>query len=194
MDTTKKTDTPDEKTLQLVLEEISQEQANNTKATSDLVSAVNILTGKFKGLEEKLDKPKPVHVTADTRPIQEIVTKGVADVKIITGTKPVPVVKKFQLLLFPEKDAKLFYKIVFGRWFLFLVLMLLITDGYKLAVHWSDNQKEIQREQLENDRIKKAWHYLYNGVNKAGKRLMDSTYSRISEIDNEPQFRNSFKP
>jgi hypothetical protein len=176
MDTTKRTDNPDEKTLQLVLEEISQEQANNTKATNDLISTVNILTGKFKGLEEKLDKPKPVIATSDTRPIQEIVTKGVADMKIITGTKPVPVVKKFQILLFPEQDAKLFYKIVFGRWFLFLVLMLLITDGYKLAVHWSDNQKEIQQEQLENDRIRKAWDYLYEQEGKAGKRLMDSAY------------------
>ena len=28
--------------------------------------------------------------------------------------KPKPVIKKFQILLFPERDAKLFYKIVFG--------------------------------------------------------------------------------
>jgi hypothetical protein len=53
------------------------------------------------------------------------------------NNKPQPVVKKFQILLFPEQDAKLFYKIVFGRWFLFLVLMLLIINLYKFSVHWS---------------------------------------------------------
>ncbi|MDP9081410.1 MAG: hypothetical protein M3O71_28700, partial [Bacteroidota bacterium] len=74
----------------------------------------------------KIDKPKAVIVSADTRPIQNIVKKGITDMKLTVGSKPQPVVKKFQLLLFPEQDAKLFYKVVFGRWFLFLVLMLLI--------------------------------------------------------------------
>lgn len=176
METTKKLDDQEKKTLQLVLEELTQEQENNTKAIHDLVSAVNILTGKLKDLDEKLDKPKPINVSADILPVQEIVKKGVADVKFIIGTKPVPVIKKYQLLLFPEQDAKLFYKIVFGRWFLFLVLMLLIVNLYNFSIHWSDNLMEVQREELENGRINKAWYYLYDHENKAGKKLMDSAY------------------
>jgi len=81
-------------------------------------------------------------------------------------------------MLFPEQDAKLFYKIVFGRWFLFLVLMLLITDLYNFSVHWNDTQKEVQREELDNDRIKRAWFYLYDHQGKAGKRLMDSALNK----------------
>jgi hypothetical protein len=181
MNTTEKLNSAEKETLQLVLEEHTQEQANNTKAVNDLVTAVNILTGKVKELDEKLDKPKQITVSTDTRPIQEIMQKGVADVKIIVGTKPQSVVKKFQILLFPEQDAKLFYKIVFGRWFLFLVLMLLITNLYNLSIHWSDNQKEVQQIQLENDQIKKAWYYLYEQEGKAGKRLMDSAYSRSAK-------------
>jgi len=177
MDTSKKSDTVENETLQLVLEEHTQEQVNNTKAINDLITAVNSLTGKFKEFEEKLERPKQVNVSTDTRPIQEIMKKGVTDMRIIAGTKPVPVVKKFQLLLFPERDAKLFYNIVFGRWFLFLILMLLITNLYNFSVHWSDNQKEVQRQQLENDRINKAWYYLYKEQGKAGKRLMDTAYS-----------------
>jgi hypothetical protein len=176
MEPTKKLDDPEKMTLQLVLEEHTQEQENNTKAIHDLVSTVNILTGKIKDWEEKLDKPKPINISADTRQIQEIMKKGIADMKFIVGTKPVPVIKKYQLLLFPEQDAKLFYKIVFGRWFLFLVLMLLITNLYKFSVHWSDNQKEVEREQLERDRINRAWYNLYEQENRTGKRLMDSAY------------------
>jgi hypothetical protein len=176
MDTTEKLNSTEKETLQLVLEEHTQEQANNTKAVNDLVAAVNLLTGKVKGFDEKMDKPKPIIVSADTRPIQEIMKKGLTDMKLTVGTKPQPVVKKFQILLFPEQDAKLFYKIVFGRWFLFLVLMLLIINLYNFSVHWSDNQKEVQREELGNDRTKKAWNYLYQQEGKAGKRLMDSAY------------------
>ena len=49
------------------------------KAVNDLVTAVNVLTGKVKELDKKLDKPKQITVCADTRPIQEIMKKGVAD-------------------------------------------------------------------------------------------------------------------
>jgi hypothetical protein len=176
MATTEKMTNTEKETLQLVLEEHTQEQANNTKAVNDLITAVNGLSGKFRELEEKIDKPKAVIVSADTRPIQEIVKKGITDMKLTVGSKPQPVVKKFQILLFPEQDAKLFYKIVFGRWFLFLVLMLLIINLYNFSVHWSDNQKKVQQERLENDRIKKAWYFLYNREGKAGKRLIDSVY------------------
>ncbi len=77
MDTTKKMEDPEKRTIQLVLEEHTQEQVNNTKAVNDLIAAVNTLTGKVKGLEEKLDEPTPINVSADTRPVQEIVKKGV---------------------------------------------------------------------------------------------------------------------
>src|SRR6185312_5140418 len=154
MDTTKRMEDPEKKTIQLVLEEHTQEQVNNTKAVIDLVAAVNTLTRKVKELEEKLDEPKPINVSVDTQPVQQIVKKGVTDIKFIVGAKPAPIVKKFQILLFPEQDAKLFYKIAFGRWFLFLVLLLLISDLYKFSVHWSDNQKEVRWRQLENDRTK----------------------------------------
>lgn len=181
MATTEKMTNTEKETLQLVLEEHTQEQANNTKAVNDLITAVNGLSGKFQELEAKIDKPKAVIVSADTRPIQDIVKKGITDMKLTVGSKPQPIVKKFQLLLFPEQDAKLFYKIVFGRWFLFLVLMLLIVNLYNFSVHWSDNQKEVQRQELENDRIKKAWFYLYGHGGKAGRRLMDSAYFRTGQ-------------
>lgn len=101
--------------------------------------------------------------------------------KIIVGIKPKPVVRKFQILLFPEQDAELFYKIVFGRWFLCMVLMLLIVNLYNFSIHWSDNQKEVQQIQVENDQIKKAWYYLYEQEGRAGKRIMDSAYMKCKQ-------------
>jgi len=181
MDTTEKLNSEEKETFLLVVGDLAQEQVNNTKTVNDMVTAVNVLTGKIDELNEKVDKPKPVIVAADTRPAQEIMNKGVADMKIIVGTKPQPVVKKFQVLLFPERDAKLFYKIVFGRWFLFLVLMLLIQNLYNFSIHWSDNQKDVQREELENDRISKAWDYIYGHVGKAERKAMDSAYSRAAQ-------------
>ena len=181
METKEKLNDVEKAMVLTVLEELAQEQANNTKAIIDLIATVNTETGTIRELKEKIDNPKPVLVTNDTRSIREVVNKGITDIKLIVGSKPQPIVKKIQLLLFPEQDAKLFYKIVFGRWFLYLVLMLSISCLYKFSVHWSDNQEQIQQKELETDRIKKAWFYLYDREDKAGKRVMDSAYSKSGQ-------------
>ena len=52
--------------------------------------------------------------------------------------------------------------------------MLVNTNLYKFSFNWSDNQKEIKLQNLETDRIKKAWNCLYFQEGKNIKRLMDS--------------------
>lgn len=183
METKEKLNDPEKAMVLTVLEELAQEQANNTKAIIDLITTVNTQAGTIRELKEKIDNPKPVIVTADTRSMREVVNKGITDVKLIVGSKPQPIIRKIQFLLFPEQDAKLFYKIVFGRWFLFLVLLLLITDLYKFSVQWSNNQKDVQKIELDNDHIKKAWYYLYDHDGKPGKRLMDSAYFKSWRVE-----------
>lgn len=131
---------------------------------------------KVDDFKKELDNPESVPVTTDTKPIQQIMQKGLTNVKPIIGTQPKSIVKKFQVLLFPEQDAKLFYKVVFGRWFLWLVIMLFLTNLYKWGIHYSDNQKEIKMQQIENDRIRKSWNYMYNNNGKEVKRLMERAY------------------
>jgi hypothetical protein len=181
MDTKGKLNDAEKETVLIVVGELAQEQANNTKAINDLINTVNTQAGTIRELKDKIDNPKPVLVSADTRSIWEVVNKGITDIKLIVGSKPQPIIKKFQILLFPEQNAMLFYKIVFGRWFLCLVLMLSITCLYKFSVHWSDNQEQVQQRELETDRIKKAWFYLYDREDKVGKRVMDSAYSKSVE-------------
>ncbi len=183
METKEKLNDPEKAMVLTVLEELAQELTNNSKALNDLKTTVNNQADTLQELKEKIDKPKPVIAVSDTRPLQEIMTKGLTDIKLIVGSKPHPITKKFQFLLFPEQNAKLFYKIVFGRWFLFLVMMLLITCLYHFAVHWSDNKKEIRQKELENDRIGKAWYYLYGQEGKVGKKLMDSAYNKFGQTD-----------
>lgn len=63
-------------------------------------------------------------------------------------------------------------------WF---TVILFITNLYKWSIHWSDNQKEIKQQQLQTDRIKKAWNYLYFQEGKTNKRLMDSAYNKSKQ-------------
>ncbi|MNF90019.1 hypothetical protein D3C84_725690 [compost metagenome] len=97
------------------------------------------------------------------------------------GRQPKNIIRKFQILLFPEQDAKLFYKIVFGRWFLWLAIMVALSNLYNWGIHYSDNSKEIEIRQIQNDRIVKAWEYMYSNNGKETKKLMEKAYVNSME-------------
>ncbi len=116
MDTTGKNEQIEKETLGLVLEEFIQEQKTTNQTINDLIAAVNTICGKVDDFKKELDKPKAVSVMTDTKPIQQIMQKGLIDVKLMIGAQPKSIIRNFQILLFPEQDAKLFYKVVFSRW------------------------------------------------------------------------------
>jgi hypothetical protein len=162
--------------LEIVLKEFEEEQKSHTKFIGDLVTAVNGLTGRFKQLEEKLDNPIEVTDHTNTKPREDILKKSMSQTQLIIGGQQKSVTKKYQFLLFPEQDAKIFYKIIFGRWFMWLVIIVFLHFFYNWAVHWSDNNKDVQLRQLQNDRFTNAWEYLYKQSNKGMRKLMDSAW------------------
>jgi hypothetical protein len=88
--------------------------------------------------------------------------------------RPKPQVKKFQILLFPQQDAKLFYKVIFGRWFMWLAIMLFCHHLYSWAIYREKQKKEIAIEAAKNTDVMQAWRYLYNIKNKQLHRILDS--------------------
>jgi hypothetical protein len=185
--------------LEILINQLSEEQKQQQKTTNDLVQVVNHSAQKTEHLEnkielivnenlkrisqtleQKLDNFKNSHPHVDTNPLQEILQKGITEVKLMLSAYPKSITRKMQILLFPEQDAKLFYKIVFGRWFLWLALMLLLSLTYKWMIHREDNNKQVMMEALKNDKITKAWDYLYRQKNRELHRLMDSALKKTA--------------
>ncbi|HTN20215.1 MAG TPA: hypothetical protein VL125_07055 [Pelobium sp.] len=166
----------DRDTLELVLQEFVDEQKTTNQHIIELIKRSDELSEKLKEFENHTSKPQTVTANSDTKPFLLLLQKGLADIKTIVGNQPKSVVKKFQLLLFPEQDAKLFYKIVFGRWIIWLTAMLVINNIYKWGANYSNNQKDIETQQLDNDRIKKSWRYLYDHSGNNMKKEMEKAY------------------
>jgi hypothetical protein len=169
--------------IQIVLEEFSQDMKTNTQAVNDLITAVNSTNNRLddiKALQEKSAVGNNAQVTlpANVQAKFDTISKGVTDIRILMGERPQPQVVKKQFLLFPEYDAGRFYKIVFGRWFLMLVILFCLSCLYQWAIHYTDSRNEIQLEQLQNDHIRKSWQHLYDSSNKEGKRQMDKVYNQ----------------
>ncbi|MEO8254326.1 MAG: hypothetical protein ABI554_08035 [Flavobacterium sp.] len=163
-------------TLQLVLEEFTLEQKINNQHIEALITAVKNVGNKIDVSRNEHKIEKNVSEQLDIKQIEAILQKGFLDIKYMIGRQPKSIVRKFQILLFPEQDAKLFYKIVFGKWFLWLVIMVALSNLYKWGIHYNDNNKEIEMQQIQNDRIRKAWEYMYDNNNKQAKKLMKKAY------------------
>jgi hypothetical protein len=170
-------------TLQLVLEEFTLEQKTNNQHIEALIIAFKNVENKMDALKKEDKTAKSISETLDIRPIEAILQKGFLDIKFMIGRQPKSIIRKFQILLFPEQDAKLFYKIVFGRWFLWLAIMIALSNLYKWGIHYNDNSKEIEMQQIQNDRLRKAWEYMYDNNNKETKRLMKKAY--INSLENK---------
>ncbi|QLC67176.1 hypothetical protein LPB248_12960 [Flavobacterium sp. LPB0248] len=163
-------------TLQLVLEEFTQEQKTNNQHIGELIIAVNNVGFKIDAFKKEHEIEKNVSQPLDIKPIEAILQKSFLDIKFMIGRQPKSITRKFQILLFPEQDAKLFYKIVFGRWFLWLAIMIALINLYNWGIHYSDNNKEIEMQQIQNDRIIKAWKDMYTNNNAETKELMKKAY------------------
>ena len=145
MEAVKKIDEQEKNTLEIVLKEILDEQQKANNINTNNVAAINQLVTTVSNFNERLENLKIISPPISTKPLEEIVRKAVNDMQLAANNQSKIITSKFQILLFPEQHAKLFYKIVFGRWFMWLTVMFFITNLYKWSIHWSDNQKEIKQ-------------------------------------------------
>lgn len=187
--------------FEFLINELSSRQKEQQKATSDLVSAVNNSTRKienidrkvehvfsehFKKLEESFSKNvnglNGTNLSVDTSSLTTILQKGIVDLKLALSAYPKNVTTKNQILLFPERYADAFHKIIFKRAFLLLIASMLLFLGYKWMIHREDNNKELTIEALKNERATKAWDYLYNHGTKVLRKQMDSVMRKADTL------------
>jgi len=170
----------EEESLIIVLEELTQEQRKQADAAAEIAVAVKDLKLQVDQLQEKLRDTQSSNARLDSGIIQRILKKELLEFKLSFNKQRHNVIHKFQILLFPEQDHKLFYKVVFGRWFLGIVVLVFLNYSYKLLLKWTDDKKEIITRQLDVDQYRKAWTIYYGKQNKSRKRQLDSIYYNIT--------------
>jgi hypothetical protein len=172
--------------IHLVMEEFSQDIKVNTQTLNDLIAAVNGTNSKLDDIKSAIQKTASGNsIAPDLLGKINSISNVVNCTKIMLGERPAPVIQKKQFLLFPEYDAGRFYKIVFGRWFLMLIILYFLSCLYQWAIHYSDNAKSIQIEQLRNEHIQKSWDYLYDNNGREIKSLMEKAYDHARQRDSQ---------
>ncbi len=65
-------------------------------------------------IEEAVKNSNNINTTVNTKPIEDLVQNMMVKIEAKLLPAPTIMTRKFQVLLFPPQDAKLFYKIVLG--------------------------------------------------------------------------------
>lgn len=168
----------EEQTIMHMIAELAETQAVINKTNTDIITAINGLTGKINAFQENLKNLKVLSPSTDLSPLESIVRKSLTDLQAAIEAKPSEVTKKFQVLLFPPQDAKLFYKIVFGDWLLYLVIAFVIKLSFNTFDHWLETRKQIEVEQVRINPVIQAWDSLYTHASKPFRLKMDSILQR----------------
>ena len=177
MEETTKNSPIEKETLPTFMEELAEDQKANTQSINDLVNAVNTLTGQIQKLQNPEQKKEIIPIK-EVRDFKERLDCGLAELRSALKENTDIKGRKIQVLLFPEQDRRLFYKIVFSRWLVLLTVMLLITNVYKFCVHWSEHKKEVELKRMEYNQKVRAWDHLYQNGNKNTKYIMEQSFKK----------------
>lgn len=121
--------------LELVLNEFTEQQKGLTKQVDELKKAISLLEERTGGFEKKLENIKVSSPPLDTTPIKAVMIQGITEVKKIVAEQPKSVQQSKRFLLFPEHNAKEYYSVVL-RWILYIIIA---TYCYLLLKHIADH-------------------------------------------------------
>lgn len=123
--------------LELVLEEFTEEQKAMKNIVNGQTNTIDTFKKKIEDFEKKLDNLKVTSPPLNTTPFREIVSQGNIEIKKIIAEQPKNVIQEKRLLLFPEHNAREYYSVVL-RWLLYIIIA---TYGYFLLKHIVDHLK-----------------------------------------------------
>ncbi|MEO6550860.1 MAG: hypothetical protein ABIN94_22850 [Ferruginibacter sp.] len=124
--------------LELVLKNLAEEQQKVCRMLTENSLARELMANKLDAFMEQVKQIKTEMPQVNLESIEALIRRDIAGRQQRESDQPAKVIRQIQILLFPPQDARLFYKIVFGRWLIWLTVMLAITDLYKWGVHYTD--------------------------------------------------------
>lgn len=119
-----------EEILQSVLSEVLEGQKEETVSNGLLTKAVEKITDKITGMEEKVTGLKITAPELDLEPVKDVLKKQFQSLEALIAAQPKEVRQIKQIVLFPIESHKLeFYKAVLGqlfKWATILVIALVV--------------------------------------------------------------------
>ncbi|HEV8083392.1 MAG TPA: hypothetical protein VGP55_09335 [Chitinophagaceae bacterium] len=134
-----------ETVLKEILEEIKiihQENAEKENYTTDLKNKIQSLENALYMQETKLSQINLLRLQLQLESKAKMIEKTIRE-------QPKNITRKIQILLFPETGAREYYRLVFGRLFFWMMMILLATYMFSLGKQFIDNWKDVTERKNE---------------------------------------------
>jgi type I site-specific restriction endonuclease len=156
--------------LELVLKNLAEEQQKVCRMLTENSVMTELISNKLDALMEQVERIKTDATQVNLQPIEDLIRRDIVAREVREWEQPLKIVRQLQILLFPPQDARLFYKVVFSRWLIWLTVMLVITDMYKWGVHYTDVHQQVNLPQLQYQKNTKPVKPENGTPNKIRKR------------------------
>ena len=139
--------------LEIVLEEVLEELRTVKDTVLEQKQQTWQLQEKINDFEKKLNESKPVVPLVNTRSIQSGIETGISKIRQIVAQQPKSVIYERRFLLFPEHNAREYYRIIF-RLIMWLTVVCIGVYLFSLGKIALENYKEIRLRQFESKTYK----------------------------------------
>lgn len=151
--------------LKEVLTEVLEEQKQLTVSVGLLTTTIEKYAGRMDVYESKLAS---FNDSVSVKQVTRLLSENTTTIQKIIATQPKAVIHEKRILLFPETYRQEFYKIIWGRLLMWMVILIVSLKMINAAINFTDNSQ-----------YKTAWQLLYKPQKPATKKWLDSLVQRV---------------
>ena len=164
--------------LEFVLEDIMDDLKTVSNLLQEQKQQSIQLEEKVSAVEVKLNQLNLEKTNSNKELGENVIANAIVEIKKIIEEKPHPIIRQWRFVLFPEHYSKEYYRVIF-RLIMWQTLVIAIIVLFMLSKQALENNKELRLKQIENDKYKKAWMYLYEKESKKGKKKMEEIWENL---------------
>ncbi len=149
-----------------ILEELSRIKSREEEQTKLL----NEVMQKLEASDQRLKEQKSASQPFSTAMLETVIMKEVAKLKQTIEAQPKTIKKEHRILLFPEYNVHEYYRLVFGRLFFWLFVILLSTYLFVLGKEAIQSWYTVHSQEKELNECKIVWQELYKTLHEKEKK------------------------
>ncbi len=157
--------------IEAALASVLEEMERSRKVQDEQRAAQGKLLEMMKGIEARLsERQQAAQQPIDVIPLESAITKAIAKLQKSIEAQPKTIKKEHRILLFPEHSTREYYRLVFGKLFFWLIIILLSTYLFVLGKQTVQSWYAIHSQEKELNECKAYIQYLLDkGKIKKGK-------------------------
>ena len=166
-------------TIEMALASVLEELEASRKKDEEDKAMLQAIENKINKLEEGFNTVKmQMAKQVNTTPLETSIAKGISRLQQTIEAQPKTVRREFRVLLFPEYDAKEYYRLVFGKLIFWMVVILIATYLFMLGKQVIEKWSMISMQNREINEYRSIRQHPSETIGGNDKKRTNSSLKR----------------